>query len=193
VQWSRIMQWAHVSTNPLYDFNPSLDPRSYNPVDVMPEEFKVTEAFGDRVAEFFDIFYKTWRSPSEQLRLPVNCHRFARWMVRDRLALKPQGRDSQCELINKMVVATQPLPLGIRGIIGKKDETKYGINTMLHSVIGLGTDIPDCLQVMAQDGFMGLDGYKKLIDEYRHDNDQDIDLYAPRPNPLRSLIGRLAI
>jgi hypothetical protein len=185
VQWERVMQWSHL--------DPADPATAYASEAITEEKFEVPAEFGQRTMQFFTRFYAGQRDPKEQARIRVNCHRYGRWMINDRRAMKPNGHNPPGELIPKLQVVDGPLPVGVRGVIGELD-TKYKVPQALHSLIGLGEDIPDCVQVMGQHGFMGLDGYQKLLEEYRRGNDtMDLHLYGPRPKTSARWFGRLSL
>ena len=79
------------------------------------------------------------------------------------------------------VEAQYPLDVGEHGVIGAiQSDPRFKKEQAYHSVIGLGSDNTDCLQVTRLQGFMGLSSYDSLLPYYRHpyENKGGAQLYA---------------
>ncbi|HMS50271.1 MAG TPA: hypothetical protein PKA02_02435 [Candidatus Saccharibacteria bacterium] len=87
-----------------------------------------------------------------------NCHRFGYWMQGTPAAQKFECPEAPDHITERRPAHT-PLPLGRHGVLGT-------VGAAVHSIVGLGEDREDCLQVLATGGHMGIDTYEAIVDQY---------------------------
>lgn len=144
----------------------------YDPDDIEVLELPLTLDLSQRLTEFFDGYV------ASEAGQGYNCHRFALWMSGIDI---PVAEDGYCtEIVTPVVDAGKRhegfLRLGQMGVIGHKID---GESRALHSVIGLGEDRPECLQVMGVDGYLTIDTYDNILDLYCPDELYDPDCKIP--------------
>jgi hypothetical protein len=136
--------------------SPAFD--QYNPDDINRRELPSTPELSQRLADFFDTYLISRRGRR------YNCHKFALWMSGVEIP-EVAGDSDWTEIAEPMMEdGTRhegPLALGKMGIIGHK---MGGHPRALHSVVGLGEDNPECLQVMGLNGYLGIDTYDHALE-----------------------------
>jgi hypothetical protein len=117
--------------------------------------------FGARAARYFKHFYV-----DEPIRSGIYCHGFGLWMegaieIDDNVTLQ-DGLDDILDAQHKI---RYPLEVGQHGVLARampgwsQAKPLFGV----HSIIGLGTDRSDCLQVVGPTDFMGINTYEAVI------------------------------
>jgi hypothetical protein len=153
-----------------------IDPRNpdaiYAASDAEVERLIMPDEVAQKIGAFFTRFFvdepriKLGRHLEDQQVEDYNCHRFGYWMrgvsAAQRFEL-PEAPDHVVEMGRR---ALEPLPAGQHGVIGVRDD-QLGYGSALHSAVGLGQETEDCIQVLASDGFMGIDTYTSAIDFYQ--------------------------
>lgn len=142
------------------------------------EELEVPDNFKQRLISFFERFladrarterrYETnngLNSPNPVTGYGYNCHRFAFWMrgvgeVQDIVVPGPLEH-----IIEEGIVVENPLALGQHAVVGVR-VAMTGKGYADHSLIGLGEDTNDCLQVSGARGYMGIDTYARTLENY---------------------------
>jgi hypothetical protein len=87
-----------------------------------------------------------------------NCHRFGYWMRGTPAAQGFECPDAPDHITERRPTNT-PLPLGRHGVLGT-------VGAAAHSVVGLGEDLEECIQVLSTGGNMGIDTYEAIVDQY---------------------------
>ncbi|HZP55446.1 MAG TPA: hypothetical protein VFB03_01610 [Candidatus Saccharimonadales bacterium] len=118
------------------------------------------DIFAKRLIEFFARYIAECRGGHISTET-YNCHRFGLWMVGadSGNSVRPPTEVVDSEPIEK----GRRLSLGQRGVIGYKFR---GHTSASHSIVGLGREKPDCIQVIAVGGHMGIRSYEDTLDHY---------------------------
>ena len=154
-QWSRI--------------DPTIPEAAYSRDEAASEEFEMPGDASNKLGRFWMRFFvEPPRVRSEYLvdrqEEYTNCHRFGYWMRGVHVAEEFDLPDEPNHIVD-MGRSGHPLRAGVHGVLGQRDDAK-GIGVARHSVVGLGEDRNDCIQVLASGGFMGIDTYRNAIDYY---------------------------
>jgi len=143
--------------------------------------YQVTQDFAARLLGFFDRYTadidpERWSVASEMLA-PIyryNCHTFALHMLGEDISDRSYVYQRIPELNKRYTPTLGPLAAGRHGIIRSQNYP----DRISHSVIGLGEDIPVCIQVMNSDSNIALVPYEALptvfMGGYR-----PVELYRP--------------
>lgn len=134
---------------------------SYSPKDAEVTLIPSNPQFASRVVDFFSRYIADCRG--ENLSVDsYNCHFFGLWMNG---GSNSNGRELRPpdEMVDGEPAGDRRLALGQRGVIGLKFR---GHTAAIHTIVGLGIDSPDCIQVMAVDGHMGITSYESTMDHY---------------------------
>ncbi|HUD06762.1 MAG TPA: hypothetical protein VMR34_02645 [Candidatus Saccharimonadales bacterium] len=70
-----------------------------------------------------------------------------------------------------------PIALGRHAVLGGRDESTR-LGAAVHSVVGLGEDRPECIEVLTTDGFMGIDSYENVLDFYDDDRSRGLKFFV---------------
>jgi hypothetical protein len=166
----RSLSWAKI--------DPSQPETSYRQEDTSLEVINIPNITAERLIGFFQRFYSdTPRSKSNyDLRTgqymgerteSYNCHKFGYWMSGTPAAQKFECPEAPDYVTERRPIDT-PLPIGRHGVIGI-------VGAAVHSIVGLGEDREDCLQVISMGGHMGIDTYQAVIDSYET---KDLQFFA---------------
>lgn len=118
-------------------------------------------------------FFKRYFSVVPDEKDAYNCHRFAYWMTGKSIAQELERPPAPDASIRKRRRVNGGLPLGEHGVWILNDGEKA-----VHSVIGLGKDKPEYMQVIASQGYLALDGYKNLQDFLQNNFKGKVELYV---------------
>lgn len=148
----------------------------YDPEESASETLQLSDGLALKVK----VFFRNWLASSEIRQAgSYNCHSFADFASVGEPESPSQFSTRRHILAARQMVAgwaeaTQPLEMGQHGVIA--DERAKP----LHSVIGLGEDNPECLQVTQVFGSMALDRYDAILDYYNTGNTRhgEARLYA---------------
>lgn len=134
---------------------------TFDPTETTRETLSLPATMLDRVVEFFDEnMSEGGFNPDEE---KYNCHRFAAAVAGINHKENPfWPRNFVRERAERQT--SDPLPLGQIGVIGA---TTGGEGQGMHSVIGLGEDRDECLQVMWTQGHLGIASYSDLLKFYK--------------------------
>jgi hypothetical protein len=154
------------------------DPASaYNRSDATELRLNGSRIFNRRLFNFFQRLFVQYDT-----RLPdYNCHAFAGWMTGLTDIYTSSDITGATQLVTSGALALKPLELGQHGALGIRLRS-YG--AAMHSVIGLGPDNPNCIQVMQLHGHIGIAPYTDVHryydrpDHYDSSVWQDYGLYA---------------
>lgn len=166
--YRRVVGIQHRSEMPQVDwsvinpFHPDFE-SDYDASQTSLEVIAMPELTAERLVTFYKRYFSepqdpqgSWY-PGAQIE-EYNCHRFGYWMRGTRAA-----QDYYCPMapdhITEGFSVSNPLPPGRHGVLGT-------VGAAVHSVVGLGADRDDCLQVLATDGYMGIDTYENIVDQY---------------------------
>ena len=173
------IKWARTN-----DRRPEAD---YSPSDAAVETIPMPTRLADRLGSFFTRFCVN--DPRTEQYGPlgdmhveaINCHRFAYWMVGDAVAQEMELPPEPNHVIVDGNQSDMPLTLGTHGVIGTDSNSKSKWNPAAHhSVIGLGENREDCLNVLGYGGFLGLVNYRAIYDYYNSFITPDLQLYTER-------------
>lgn len=135
----------------------------YEPAEAAPLALDASPLFGARLAAFF----KRYLAAERKSQADYNCHRFAHWMGGIegsdvfRLLSPPD------HILKQGHEVEGSLPLGAHGVIGSRVHTHGDYHGLAkHSVVGLGEDNPDCIQVTALGGYLAIASYQDVLGEY---------------------------
>jgi hypothetical protein len=156
----REISWSKI--NPNNDIN-----SAYKSLDSIEEVFEMPSTIAQLMGSFYLRYFVelTGRIETEV----VNCHRFGYWMKRLATVgnmLVPNAPD----FVTQGPTVNGSLGIGETGVIGS-------CGTALHTVVGLGKQRSECIQVVAYDGYMGIDSYQNVLESYDPENLQDLDIY----------------
>ncbi len=107
----------------------------------------------------------------------INCHRFGYWMRGSIVADRHEVPEAPDHIVAEGVVVERSLPSGKHGVYGSRSDY-FLSGSALHSVVGLGEEQEECLQVLASGGFLGVDSYEHVLDFYDPDRDAKVKLYT---------------
>jgi hypothetical protein len=138
-----------------------------------------------RMATRATIFFEHWLAAPSRFK-PYNCHTFADFMAEKAQSVRGYYSTNVHHVAARAVIAAgteaqHPLELGEHGVIGAiQSDRRFKKEQAYHSVIGLGLDNPECLQVTRFRGFMGLSSYDSLLSYYcrPYENKGGVQLYA---------------
>lgn len=134
---------------------------SFDPAETTRETISLPATMLDRVVEFFDEnMSEDGFNPDEE---KYNCHRFAAAATGINHLENPLWPREFVKEQNERQ-PSDPLPVGQIGVIGA---ITGGEGQGMHSVIGLGEDRDECLQVMWTQGHMGIASYNDLLKFYK--------------------------
>lgn len=166
-EWSTRLRWHRT------DLLPDLH-WLYRRGEAQAHPLEVDSEFAQQLVEFFGQFF-TAKAVGE---IEYNCHRFAYWMEGldwAQIAFMP---DEPKHIAEQGLPVRNNLDLGTHGVLGIRE---HGVH-IYHSLVGLGVDTPQCLHVTNTDGFMGLDVYERVIDNYtRLKHLEELELFAIEP------------
>ena len=112
-----------------------------------------------------------------------NCHRFSRAMKSADLARGHKGREPITQFFRERP-RVDNLPIGAIGLVGVSG---HGVP---HSLVGLGVEVPESLQVMSARGQLGIAANTDVLDWYRWINDgEEVHLYQA-PETLSPALRR---
>lgn len=118
------------------------DPTEYPTANADEVLIPTTPEFSARLLDFFKTYQVEAHGPFS------NCHMLGRAMCGDTISIEAQDHIMQSgELVEVN------LSLGQVGIIGYRQP---GLPLPLHTIVGLGEDNPDSVQVMAAFGYLGI-------------------------------------
>lgn len=151
--------------------DPTIPESAYSLDEATDELITLPHDTGQKLGRFFSRFFveqpriRIGSNPEDRQAESTNCHRFGYWM---RGVLAAEGFDIPDEPnhIVDMGRAGRQLKAGIHGVLGLRDDAA-GYGAAIHSVVGLGEDSNECIQVLASQGFMGIDTYTSVIDYYQ--------------------------
>lgn len=158
---------------------------AYVPDEAVPEEHVWQQDFTANLWQFFQRFYVNGRrvapdseNPGKMLRESANCHRFAYWMGGVPCAREFEFPPIPDEVATDDNACAPPLALGQQGVIAPSSDSGPGYRPAYHSIVGLGEDSPECLQVMARDCFLGIDTYDNVLRQYGRAAWAEVQIYA---------------
>jgi len=152
--------------------DPTIPESAYSPDEATSEDMALPHDAGQKLGRFFFRFFvepprvRGVGSDPEDMRTEyTNCHRFGYWM-RGVLAAEGFELPDEPNHIVEMGRVGRQLRAGVHGVLGLRDDAA-GYGTAMHSVVGLGEDSDRCMQVLASQGFMGIDTYTNVVDYYQ--------------------------
>jgi len=89
-----------------------------------------------------------------------NCHQFSSWVNSGKQTASPLHQHTKIVDAPKLNSPATGLALGQRGFVGRM---LYDTPKVLHSMIGLGEDNPQCIQIMANGGYLALTTYDEQV------------------------------
>ena len=158
----------------------------YAQADASPEEIEFPDYMGERLLAFFERYFVKDAMIVQKARMSLltgqhyevdeyNCHRFAYWMKGVPAAQSFDVPEAPDHIVTDGMEVPGSLDMGRHGAFGSRNYRRAG--AALHSVIGLGVDRNDCLQVTGIGGLMGVDTYSNLRELY-HSELFPTQLYA---------------
>jgi len=128
----------------------------YKQADTQERAIPLDIIHAQRLVAFFDRFMSYGSRTNEH----YNCHRFAVWMTgTEQPTQDPTGFEQAQKIMEAGRTLEGPLRLGEHGIFGGKKDSTF---TPDHSVIGLGEDRDDCLQVISTNGHLAVTTYHSI-------------------------------
>ena len=103
-------------------------------------------------------FFKDWFMRDRPATFQINCHWFARWMTDNHTGKVNEAPEMD---LLRDGVTVETLAIGQAGILGFR---MNGISVAMHSLVGLGIENSQCLQVMAADGYLATADYDTVRD-----------------------------
>lgn len=162
--------WAHRLKNdgPVNEY-------SYDPDESVSQSIELPSIQVPKLVAFFSRYMALdgTRQHGEQ----YNCHRFAHWMVGDDAAQRYSCPVAPLSIVQngQRLDTTHANPgllnHGQHGVIGARPEDYnadvfYTPPRATHSVVGLGIQTADCLQVGGNDGHLGITTYKDALSNH---------------------------
>ncbi len=149
--------------------NPAIPESAYNRNEVTPEVITMKPYLAERLVSFFcHFFVEDPRTKPQYDRVTgtqvgnldeaYNCHRFGYWM-RGTPAAQDFNSPAAPDHVTEGFAINGNLPMGRHGVLGTR-------GAAVHSVVGLGEDRNECLQVTGTGGFLGIDTYEHVVDQY---------------------------
>jgi hypothetical protein len=124
----------------------------------------VSEQFAARLTKFFsrNILDVDTEDPDRSMRRGIyNCHTFAIEMALGIITTTRYGKSTIEHYTRNFLPTNQNLGSGQIGTINPK-----GQYTAMHSIIGLGEDTSDCIQVLNNNSNLGISTYKEALAIY---------------------------
>lgn len=119
------------------------------PIDTEESILPLNEYQAAKLLQFFKDWFLHLRTGAPK----INCHWFARWMTDAHTDTVDHTPNMD---IIQNGVPTQTLAIGQAGILGFRMNNQSAV---VHSLIGLGSENPKCLQVMAMNGYLATADY----------------------------------
>ncbi len=163
--------------------DPTIPESIYSRDETTPEQIELPVNASPKLGRFYLRFFvepprvKVGNSPEDQRAESTNCHRFGYWMAGQPAAEGFETPEDPNHVVS-MGKITHRLGAGVRGVLGiRNDSTGNGVS--LHSVVGLGENNNECLQVLASNGFMGIDTYANIFSYYQlpPTSDRQVKMY----------------
>jgi|SRR3989344_1676959 len=145
----------------------------YDKAETAVAELEVPNHFALRATSFFARYMARDFEGVES----HNCHRFAYWMSDSPQALMAPAVEEPEDFVFEGIEIESPLPLGAHGVIGSKSFSTRN-NPARHSIVGSG-DPSRCLEVVATGGYMALDSYENVLNQYGCNEPNGMRLYVP--------------
>ena len=161
----------------------ALPETAYDAREATAEIIELPSAKVRRLVQFFNRFFvepprfKQGKDPEDRMTEATNCHRFGYWM---RGVLAAEGfaiPDAPDHIVSEGFVVNGNLPMGMHAVLGARNDF-YGYGAAIHSVVGLGEDRDECLQVTGMGGFLGIDTYENVLDVHDHQRSRNLNFYA---------------
>lgn len=145
----------------------------YSPSDVDMLKIDATERFASKLFSFFSKYYVEGpnQPPQPEItgipyeydpeRYLTNCHRFGYWMRGSAVAQFDPLPEAPDFVVQEGIKAQPNFPLGKHAVIGS--------GAAVHSVVGLGRETEDCIQVLGTGSNLGIDTYQNTLSYYDPD------------------------
>ncbi len=152
----------------------------YDRSRIQIEKLEVPKEFAARLGSFFLKYLvedprDKW---GHQLYPPYNCHRFGYWMTGRPDPNLEAAPSPPNDIVERGTATKEPLALGSLGVLGHRQaNAAEAVGVAVHSLIGLGEDREECLQVMSFHGCLGIDSYDNIRNHYFR-NDQLSEIYV---------------
>lgn len=142
----------------------------YTPSDVDMLEIEATERFASRLSSFFSKYFVEGPKQPPQPEIPgvayefnperylTNCHRFGYWMRGSAVAQLDALPDAPDFIVQDGIKSKPNFQLGQHAVLGS--------GAAVHSVVGLGLDTEDCIQVLGTGSNLGIDTYENTLAYY---------------------------
>jgi hypothetical protein len=159
----------------VYNFDEEIDPNGkYNQKDATERIIEGNDEFSRRLIGFF----ATFLANEDHSLKSFNCHRFARWMIGG--GHSEQDTESPTDIVEYGTLTQPNLLLGQRGVVG---QMRYGKPRADHSVVGLGENVPESIQIIDMGGYLAISTYEDMLARYRralpqHDGDPRVPIYT---------------
>jgi hypothetical protein len=127
------------------------------------EAFEVTSEFADRVTALFEQYIapEDPEKPGPPRPSLYNCHLAALALQGESVSYTREAFIQMSRDAEGFVTAAGNLPLGAHGVV-----TNMSDGSSPHSVVGMGVDVPDCLQVVDTNSHLGLMPYDVMMRNY---------------------------
>ncbi len=160
--------------------DPCFPESDYDRTDAAFEVIEMPSLTAERLLSFFNRYFGDERRAKPVLdgnghQIDVitegyNCHRFGYWMKGTPAAQQFEVPGAP-DFITKRPAFSGNLPIGRHCVLGT-------VGAAVHSVVGLGEDRDECLQVLASQGHMGIDTYERVVDQYDYMRTRDMQFFV---------------
>lgn len=159
---------------------PGLSKTQFTKQDATAEKIELDEVHMRRLISFFNRYFVEQPTAMQEDAAnyeDYNCHRFGYWMRGVPAASRHTLPDAPDHIVAEGYEVKGFLPAGKHGVTGSR--TDYALaGAALHSLVGLGRERDDCLEVIGGGGFMGIDTYDNVLAWYNQDQSVNAKLYS---------------
>lgn len=153
---------------------------AYDRDQATPETLAMPDHMAHKLISFFERYFANGRQPipttdgsrvaEGRVRDQYNCHRFGYWMRGSAVASRVEFPEAP-DFVTEGFAIQGGVPMGRHSVLGTP-------GAAVHSVVGLGRDSDECLQVLSTGGFMGIDTYQHILDHYDPNGNRGMQFYV---------------